>query len=109
VVLVGMGMPIQENWIAQNAHRLDQGVLLSVGGAFDYEAGVQIPAPRWLGRLGLEWLFRFAVQPKRLFRRYFVEPWSLIPVAVEDVRSAVAARRNRRGLVGAQISRCAER
>lgn len=88
VVLVGMGMPIQEAWIAQNEARLASGVLLSVGGAFDYEAGVQIPAPRWLGRIGLEWLFRFTVQPKRLFNRYFVEPWSLIGPALGDIAAA---------------------
>jgi len=92
VVMVGLGMPLQEAWVAQNEERLASGVLLTVGGAFDYEAGVQIPAPRWIGQWGLEWLFRFAVQPRRLFTRYFVEPWSLIGVALEDVKASIAAR-----------------
>lgn len=91
IILVGMGMPVQEAWILANRDRLKRGVLLSVGGAFDYEAGVQTPAPRWMGRLGLEWLFRLASQPRRLARRYLVEPWSLAPLAIEDLR--LAARR----------------
>ncbi len=93
VILVGMGMPIQEIWIAQNEERLATGVLLSVGGAFDYEAGVQIPAPRWIGRLGMEWLFRFVIQPRRLFSRYFIEPWGLVSVAMDDLRLARVSRR----------------
>ncbi|NEX95315.1 WecB/TagA/CpsF family glycosyltransferase [Caulobacter sp. 17J65-9] len=89
VVFVGMGMPRQELWIAQNRARLTRGVLFPVGGAFDYEAGVQAAAPRWLGRLGLEWLYRFARDPGRLFERYFVEPWTLAGAAAEDVAAAV--------------------
>jgi N-acetylglucosaminyldiphosphoundecaprenol N-acetyl-beta-D-mannosaminyltransferase len=92
VVLVGMGMPLQERWIQDNIDRLETGVYLSVGGAFDYEAGVQTPAPRWVGRMGLEWLFRFCLNPKRLFSRYFVEPWGLMGVAMEDVRRAMKGR-----------------
>jgi N-acetylglucosaminyldiphosphoundecaprenol N-acetyl-beta-D-mannosaminyltransferase len=85
VIFVGMGMPRQEAWIARNYDALRSGVVFSVGAAFDYEAGAQIAAPRWLGRVGLEWLFRFAVDPKRLFIRYFVEPWSLIRPALQDL------------------------
>jgi N-acetylglucosaminyldiphosphoundecaprenol N-acetyl-beta-D-mannosaminyltransferase len=42
--------------------------------------------PRWSGRLGIEWLFRFAAEPSRLFARYFIEPWSLIGPALADLR-----------------------
>ena len=85
VIFVGLGMPLQERWIALNYDRLERGVVFSVGGAFDYEAGVQVTPPRWTGRLGVEWLFRFISQPRRLFARYFVEPWSLIGEARRDV------------------------
>lgn len=95
VVLVGMGMPLQERWIAENMDRLTSGVLFSVGGAFDYEAGVQTPAPRWLGMMGLEWLFRFAMQPRRLFRRYFFEPWSLAGALLDDLRRTPQGRHAR--------------
>lgn len=91
VLFVGMGMPVQEAWIAANLKALDAGVILPVGAAFDYEAGVQTAAPRLLGRLGLEWLFRLARDPRRLFHRYLVEPWALLGPAVSDV-----ARRRRR-------------
>jgi N-acetylglucosaminyldiphosphoundecaprenol N-acetyl-beta-D-mannosaminyltransferase len=68
-----------------------------VGAAFDYEAGVQTPAPRILGALGLEWLHRLLHDPRRLFVRYLVEPWSLIGPALGDV----ARYRLRRGRPGA--------
>jgi N-acetylglucosaminyldiphosphoundecaprenol N-acetyl-beta-D-mannosaminyltransferase len=92
VLFVGMGMPRQELWIARNLERLPSAVILSVGAAFDYEAGVQVAAPRWMGRLGIEWLFRLAHDPRRLFRRYCIEPWALIRPALADVRRALAAR-----------------
>ena len=85
ILFVGMGMPIQERWIARNLAALKSCVVLPVGAAFDYEAGVQTAAPRLLGALGLEWLFRLASQPRRLFVRYLVEPWALIPAALADV------------------------
>lgn len=85
VLFVGMGMPIQEEWIASNLEKLPSGAILPVGAAFDYEAGAQTSAPRVLGRLGLEWLFRLAHDPRRLFRRYLIEPWSLIGAAAADV------------------------
>lgn len=87
IIFVGMGMPLQETWIGDNRAAIPRGVMFSIGAAFDYEAGVQAPAPRWMGRLGLEWLFRLASQPRRLARRYLVEPWSLLPAALDDLRA----------------------
>jgi len=91
VILVGMGMPLQEAWIQANRAALPRGVMLSIGAAFDYEAGVQAAAPRWMGRLGVEWLFRLVSQPRRLAHRYLVEPWSLAPAALDDLRAAFRA------------------
>jgi N-acetylglucosaminyldiphosphoundecaprenol N-acetyl-beta-D-mannosaminyltransferase len=85
VLFVGMGMPRQEAWIARNLARLPVCVIFPVGAAFDYEAGVSRTPPRWVGRIGLEWLFRFVSEPKRLFTRYFVEPWSLVRPALADL------------------------
>jgi N-acetylglucosaminyldiphosphoundecaprenol N-acetyl-beta-D-mannosaminyltransferase len=93
IVFVGMGMPRQEEWIVANRQAIARGVLFSVGAAFDYEAGVQIAAPRWMGRMGLEWLFRLASQPRRLAFRYLIEPWSLAPAAIGDVFQAMARAR----------------
>ena len=89
VLLVGMGMPRQEIWIADHLDALPDCVVLNVGAAFDYEAGVQKAAPRWVGRLGLEWLYRLAVDPKRLFHRYCVEPWHLMGPIMDDLRAAL--------------------
>jgi N-acetylglucosaminyldiphosphoundecaprenol N-acetyl-beta-D-mannosaminyltransferase len=86
VLMVGMGMPIQELWVARNARALKRGVILTVGGAFDYEAGIRGAAPRILGELCLEWLYRLAHDPQRLSGRYLVEPWSLIWPALKDLR-----------------------
>lgn len=93
VLFVGMGMPRQELWIADHFDALPPCVVLSVGAAFDYEAGAQKAAPRWMGRAGIEWAFRLFHDPKRLFVRYCVEPWFLLPLIVADIR---AARRGRR-------------
>ena len=85
VLMVGMGMPRQELWIAQNRAALKPCAMLPVGGAFDYEAGVQAEAPRWMGRIGMEWAFRLAHDPKRLFARYCIEPWSLVGALMGDL------------------------
>ena len=93
VLFVGMGMPRQELWIADNLASLPLVPILPVGAAFDYEAGVQKAAPRWMGRLGVEWLFRLFADPKRLFARYCIEPWFLIGPALGDVRAAMRRRK----------------
>ena len=90
IVLVGMGMPRQELWVLENQKSLGPCVTFTVGGAFDYEAGVQLPSPRWMGQVGMEWLFRLMVDPQRLFSRYCVEPWSLMGPALRDLRKALA-------------------
>lgn len=84
VLMVGMGMPRQEIWIHRNYDALHDCVVMPVGAAFDYEAGVQRAAPRWMGRMGVEWLFRLVADPKRLFHRYCVEPWRLLGLLVDD-------------------------
>lgn len=90
IVLVGMGMPRQEVWVLENQAKLGACVTFTVGGAFDYEAGIQRPSPRWMGQVGMEWLFRLVVDPRRLFTRYCVEPWHLMGPALRDVRRALA-------------------
>lgn len=71
VVFVGLGCPRQETWMARVSRRIPA-VLVGVGAAFDYHAGVVRRAPRWLQRLGFEWLFRLCAEPRRLWRRYCV-------------------------------------
>ena len=70
VVWVGIGVPKQEKWMAAMRARLDAPVLVGVGAAFDFHAGLIPQAPAWMQRRGLEWAFRLVQEPRRLWRRY---------------------------------------
>ena len=69
ILFVGLGCPKQERWMAEHKGRV-QAVMLGVGAAFDFHAGKVPQAPAWMQRMGLEWLFRLATEPRRLWRRY---------------------------------------
>jgi N-acetylglucosaminyldiphosphoundecaprenol N-acetyl-beta-D-mannosaminyltransferase len=69
-VWVGLGMPKQEKWIAAHVGRIEATALLGVGAAFDFHAGLVSQAPPWMQRNGLEWSYRLAREPRRLWRRY---------------------------------------
>ena len=97
ILFVGMGMPRQEAWLVRHAAALPPCVTFSVGAAFDYEAGVQRAAPRWMGRVGVEWLYRLVCDPRRLFWRYLIEPWSLAGVAAADLAAPFRGKRLFRG------------
>ena len=84
VLMVGMSMPRQEHWILDNLERLSTNVILPSGAAIDYVAGAVPTPPRWAGRWGLEWLFRLLAEPKRLWRRYLVEPLFLISLVLAE-------------------------
>jgi N-acetylglucosaminyldiphosphoundecaprenol N-acetyl-beta-D-mannosaminyltransferase len=70
VLWVGIGVPKQEKWMARMRDRLDVPVMCGVGAAFDFHAGRISMAPRWMQERGLEWIYRIAQEPKRLFPRY---------------------------------------
>lgn len=72
VLFVGLGDPLQQRWIAENRHRLQVAAVLSCGGLFDWTSGGNRRAPQWMIRAGLEWLWRLAIEPRRLARRYLV-------------------------------------
>lgn len=72
IVLVGMGSPKQEQWVQRHAHELDTDVLWTVGALFDYVSGRVPRAPAWLADNGLEWIFRLAIEPNRMWRRYLL-------------------------------------
>lgn len=77
LLFVGMGMPLQEQWISQNWDCLPNAVILNSGACLEYVTGRQRTPPRWLGGIGLEWAFRLATNPRRLASRYLVEPWGI--------------------------------
>jgi N-acetylglucosaminyldiphosphoundecaprenol N-acetyl-beta-D-mannosaminyltransferase len=70
VVWVGIGVPKQEKWMAEMRPLLSAPVLIGVGAAFDFHAGLVPQAPIWIQDLGLEWAYRLAREPRRLWRRY---------------------------------------
>jgi N-acetylglucosaminyldiphosphoundecaprenol N-acetyl-beta-D-mannosaminyltransferase len=70
VFWVGLSSPKQERFMAENWLRLETGVLIGVGAAFDFHSGRVRQAPRWIQRSGFEWLFRLCTEPRRLGPRY---------------------------------------
>jgi len=70
VVWVGIGQPKQERWMAAMRPRLRAPLLVGVGAAFDFHAGLVPQAPAWMQRSGLEWVYRLWQEPRRLWRRY---------------------------------------
>ncbi|MCX5200252.1 WecB/TagA/CpsF family glycosyltransferase [Streptomyces sp. NBC_00237] len=70
LVWVGLSTPKQERWMAEHRDRLDASALLGVGAAFDFHTGRMPQAPEWMRERGLEWAYRLAKEPRRLWRRY---------------------------------------
>ena len=86
IVWVGISTPKQELWMARMRARLTAPVLIGVGAAFDFHSGTVAQAPSWMQRSGLEWLFRLAHEPRRLWRRYLVDnPWFLFELAQQKL------------------------
>ena len=90
VVLVSLGCPKQEKWMARMKGRI-QGIMLGMGGAFLLYAGVDTRAPKWMRDLSLEWLYRLALEPRRLFKRYLITNTTFVwLVATEGFRRPTA-------------------
>lgn len=84
VLVVGMGMPRQEHWILDNMDRIESGVILHAGAYMDFVSGVATTPPRWMGPLYLEWLYRLYNEPRRLWRRYLLEPWFVLWLILKE-------------------------
>jgi N-acetylglucosaminyldiphosphoundecaprenol N-acetyl-beta-D-mannosaminyltransferase len=79
VVFVGLGAPREVLWMQAHTPDFGGAVVVGIGAGIDIAAGRFRTAPRWMTRIGLEWLFRLAQEPRRLARRYLVDdPWILI-------------------------------
>lgn len=70
IVWVGLSTPKQERWMAAHLGRLEAPVMVGVGAAFDFHAGLKRQAPGWVQQSGLEWMFRLLTEPRRLWKRY---------------------------------------
>jgi exopolysaccharide biosynthesis WecB/TagA/CpsF family protein len=70
ILLVALGVPAQEEWIEKHCDELPCRLMIGVGGLFDFYSGNIKRAPLWLREMGLEWIFRLAMEPKKKFKRY---------------------------------------
>ena len=100
VLLVAFGCPKQEKWINMNYRALGVPFCVGVGATLDFLAGSVSRAPRWMQRCGLEWLFRLAQEPRRLFHRYFTDFWVFGRAILSQCRSL---RPRRGGEVAAPV------
>lgn len=85
VVWVSLSAPKQDYWIAEHFAKLNTKIVIGVGGAFEVSAGLIARAPKWMQKNGLEWLFRFMQEPKRLFHRYFIEAPRIFPLIAKQL------------------------
>lgn len=85
IVWVGISTPKQELWMASHLGRINAPVLIGVGAAFDFLAGTKREAPKWIQKIGMQWMFRFVMEPKRLWRRYAEYPYFVWLVARESL------------------------
>ncbi len=92
ILFVGLGSPKQEIWMHHNIDRIGVPVAIGIGGSFELVAGMVPRAPVWMRRIGAEWLFRLGVEPKRLWKRYLVEPWPLLGILAREWTSSRTGR-----------------
>jgi len=83
IVWVGVGTSKQEKWISRHLGRINAHVMIGIGAAFDFVSGRKPQAPRWMQRVGLEWIFRFFTEPVRLFPRYAEYPMFMVLALAE--------------------------
>lgn len=84
ILFVGLGCPKQEYWMSEHRGRV-KAVMIGVGAAFDFHSGVKPQAPVWMQKMSLEWLFRLAVEPHRLWRRYLYHNPRFIFLAIGEL------------------------
>ena len=85
IVWVGIGSPRQEIWMASHLSEIECPVLVGVGAAFDFLSGTKLQAPHWIQKIGFEWLFRLASEPKRLWKRYIQYPKFVLLVLLQSL------------------------
>lgn len=84
ILFVGVGSPRQEYWVHRHWDRLAATVAVCCGAALDYAAGTMRRAPAWMRAAGLEWLWRFAGEPRRLWRRYLVRDAAFVGIVLKE-------------------------
>jgi N-acetylglucosaminyldiphosphoundecaprenol N-acetyl-beta-D-mannosaminyltransferase len=93
ILLVALGAPRQDKWIAEHKASINSKVLIGVGGLLDFYSGRIPRAPYWVRELGMEWFYRFCQEPRRMWRRYFLGNLDfLYRVVCERMRVRAAQR-----------------
>ncbi|MEI8374860.1 MAG: WecB/TagA/CpsF family glycosyltransferase [Planctomycetota bacterium] len=85
IVWVGLGAPKQEKWMADHVGRIDAAAMVGVGAAFDFHSGDVKWSPPWIRRLGMEWAYRLAIEPRRMWRRNLDSPLFLGGVVIQRI------------------------
>lgn len=85
ILFVGLGAPKQEKWIYRHLKELNVPVSLGIGASFDFVAGTKKRAPVWMQKAGLEWFWRFCLEPRRLFKRYFIDDVKFIYLFLREL------------------------
>jgi N-acetylglucosaminyldiphosphoundecaprenol N-acetyl-beta-D-mannosaminyltransferase len=78
ILMVGMGMPRQELWIVENEANISARATYCCGAMMELVAGELPIPPRWMGEIGIEWLYRLFSRPTRVWQRYLIEPWYVL-------------------------------
>ena len=78
MLFVGMGVPKQDIFIYENMYKYQVPMSFSIGATIDFIAGIQKRAPKWVNQIGMEWFYRFLQEPKRMFKRYFIDDVKII-------------------------------
>lgn len=84
ILFVGLGAPKQEKWIFNNKDKYEVPVSLGIGASFDFVAESVKRAPLWMQKSGLEWFYRFSQEPKRMFKRYFIDDTKFIGIFLKE-------------------------
>ena len=84
ILFVGLGCPKQEIWMSDHRNKV-KAVMIGVGAAFDFHAGLKRQAPAWMQKIGFEWLFRLVMEPRRLWIRYLYHNPRFMLLAIADL------------------------
>ena len=96
VLLVGVGAPKQEKWIAKYQKQLPNiDIFMGVGAAIDFEAGHKPRAPKWISEVGLEWLYRLVSEPRRLWKRYLLQDLPFLGLLMQQKLKLISQRLGR--------------
>lgn len=105
ILFVALGAPKQEKWIRMHMDTWTIPIAIGVGGSLDFLVGAQIRAPRWLQVIGLEWFWRMLTNPRRLFKRYFLDAWFLFTMLTRLMFLRLLPRSSAPAWTGAEADR----